>query len=137
MFKADHTAVAVTDLDDSRAFYTDELGGVVVSKPSRRFVEILLGDVRLHLVQAEEPGEPGHGPRIDHVCLRVETLEELDHLCRRLNASRRVARRGPYRVVESPPLGEGGGEHAEERPPTRTLYFYDPDGVGIEVRCYG
>ena len=136
MLKVDHTALAVTDLETSRAFYTTELGGVVVSKPSPRFVEILLGNIRLHLVQADGTAPLAAGPRIDHLCLAVERLDELHAMCRRLNACAAIAARGPYAVEDSPPLGLDGEEHAEERPPTKTLYFHDPDGLGLEVRCY-
>jgi catechol 2,3-dioxygenase-like lactoylglutathione lyase family enzyme len=139
MLRSDHTALAVRDLDRSRAFYLN-LGGRVVSKPSPNFLEIMLGDLRLHLVPtvardgatAVDEGAAG----IDHFCLSVASVRDLHALCERLNAFQRAIGGAPCELVGSPMLGEGFAGHAEERPPLKTLYMRDPDGIQLEIRAY-
>jgi catechol 2,3-dioxygenase-like lactoylglutathione lyase family enzyme len=135
MFRADHAALAVKNLSRSRTFY-EYLGARVVSRPSTRFVEVMLGNLRLHLVQAktfDPPREDAVG--IDHICVSVETFADLESVRDKLNASPLIAPFGPFHIQESPPLGPGQS-HSEERPPVRTLYAKDPDGIGLEIRCY-
>jgi catechol 2,3-dioxygenase-like lactoylglutathione lyase family enzyme len=135
MFLHDHVAMTVRDLDVSRAFYQD-LGGRVVSKPSPRFLEIVLGEIRLHIVPADGPDGATPASRIDHLCLRIASVEALEALGDRLNAHPLRAGRSACVVEDSPPLGEGGADHCEEYPPRKTLYFEDPDGIRLEVRAY-
>lgn len=137
MLRSDHTALAVKNLGLSREFY-EFLGGRVVSKPSPHFVEIMLGDLRLHIVRAPEPEErvSEKAPRIEHFCLSVDSTHELEKLRDRVNGCELIKHMGPFEIQESPPLGEGFAGHAEQRPPNRTLYMKDPDGIMIEVRCY-
>jgi len=141
MFLHDHVALTVKDLQASREFY-EYLGGQVVSKPSSGFTEIVLGEIRLHLVPTPE-AELGTGSdvalppsRIDHLCMRVATLEALAKMEEHINAHPRIAGRAECEVEDSPPLGEGGIDHCEERPPRKTLYFNDPDGIRLEIRAY-
>ena len=135
MLKQDHIAIAVSNFERSLEFYL-AIGAKVVSKPSEKFVEILLGDVRLHLILAKEQGaSPSSHPRLDHICLAVGSLLELTELSKLLNNTAAGQEYGPFLVQESPPLGPGQ-THAEERPPLATLYFRDPDGIGLETRCY-
>jgi catechol 2,3-dioxygenase-like lactoylglutathione lyase family enzyme len=135
-FLHDHVALTVRDLQVSREFYED-LGGRVVSRPSPAFMEIVLGDIRLHLVRAERGTEPGKpASRIDHLCLRVPSVADLALLEGMINAHPLVRGRPPCHVEESPPLGADRKEHCEERPPQKTLYFEDPDGIRLEVRAY-
>ncbi|MBX3232250.1 MAG: VOC family protein [Labilithrix sp.] len=135
MFVHDHVALTVKDLAVSRGFY-EYLGGRVVSKPSKAFMEIVLGEIRLHLVPAEGDTKAATAPRIDHLCLRVGSVDDLTSVEARVNAHPLLQGRAPCHVEDSPPLGEGGKEHAEERPPRKTLYFEDPDGIRLEVRAY-
>ena len=135
-FSHDHVALTVRDLEVSREFY-EYLGGRVVSRPSRGFMEIVLGDIRLHLVPDEGATQKkARAPRIDHLCLRVSSLEVLNEVERHVNAHPLLARKRPCVVEDSPPLGDGGKDHCEERPPRKTLYFQDPDGIRLEVRAY-
>jgi catechol 2,3-dioxygenase-like lactoylglutathione lyase family enzyme len=135
-FRHDHIALTVHDLQVSRTFY-EFLGGRVVSRPSRAFMEILLGDVRLHLIPAEAGSatQPA-STRIDHLCLQVSSVDDLASLQEMINGHPLLQGRNPCMVEDSPPLGEGGKEHCEERPPRKTLYFEDPDGIRLEVRAY-
>jgi catechol 2,3-dioxygenase-like lactoylglutathione lyase family enzyme len=135
MFLHDHVALTVKDLNVSRDFY-QSLGGHVVSKPSSGFLEIVLGEVRLHLVptSAAEDGRPSS--RIDHLCMRVGTVEDLTALQDVLRSHPLLTGRAPCEVEDSPPLGDGGKIHVEEHPPRKTLYFEDPDGIRLEVRAY-
>lgn len=135
MLKHDHIAIAVSNFERSLEFYLS-IGAKVVSKPSEKFVEILLGDVRLHLILSREQefASSSH-PRLDHLCLGVDSLLELNELAKKLNKTIAGQKHGPFLVQESPPLGPGQ-THAEERPPLATLYFRDPDGIGLEARCY-
>jgi len=135
LIKHDHIALAVKDFEKSLEFYLG-IGGSVVSKPSDKFVEILLGEVRLHLILAKDPAGPQiDSPRLHHLCLRVDSLLELNELTEHLNKTAAGKHFGPFLVQESPPLGPGQ-THSEERPPLATLYFRDPDGIGLEARCY-
>lgn len=136
VFKTDHTALAVGDLCASSAFY-QYLGGVVVSKPSPHFVEILLGDLRLHLVRATgEPAPSAARTGIDHFCLAVADIATLEEVCIRINNYPALAGRGPFAIEDSSPLGADLVEHSEQRPPLKTLYMQDPDGINIEIRTY-
>lgn len=135
-FRHDHVALTVKDLAVSREFY-EYLGGRVVSKPSAGFMEIVLGEIRLHLIPAEGGGaEAARSSRIDHLCLRVASLDVLGALQEHINAHPLLAGRAPCEVEDSPPLGEGGVDHCEESPPRKTLYFEDPDGIRLEIRAY-
>jgi catechol 2,3-dioxygenase-like lactoylglutathione lyase family enzyme len=136
MFKSDHTAFAVRDLSRSRAFY-EHLGGRIVSKPSPSFVEVMLGDLRLHMVQAttDAPAEGG-AAGIDHVCLAVEKVTDLEAVLERINAYPEIREHAHYELGDSPMLGKDFVEHAEERPPLKTLYFRDLDGIMLEIRAY-
>lgn len=135
-FSHDHIALTVKDLQVSREFY-EYLGGRVVSRPSTGFMEIVLGDIRLHLVpDSGAVQKTPRSPRIDHLCLRVSSLDALTEVEHHVNAHPLLAGRRPCEVEDSPPLGEGGMDHCEERPPRKTLYFADPDGIRLEVRAY-
>lgn len=136
MFRVDHAALAVQSLSRSRAFY-EYLGGKVVSRPSELFVEIMLGDLRLHLVKAENGDKaPVGSGGIDHLCVSVETLEQLETVRDLINGCPLLEGKGPFAIQESPKLSSDQCGHAEQRPPRRTLYARDPDGIALEIRCY-
>lgn len=135
MFLHDHVALTVRDLHVSREFY-EYLGGRVVSKPSAGFLEIVLGEIRLHFVPSNGGVEAHRQSRIDHLCLRVASVDALDAMQRHINAHPRLKDRAPCAVEDSPPLGDGGADHCEELPPRKTLYFEDPDGIRLEIRAY-
>lgn len=134
-FLHDHIALTVKDLAVSREFY-EYLGGRVVSKPSSGFMEIVLGEIRLHILPSEgDSTDVAPASRIDHLCLRVASLEDLASVHERIRAHPLIDGH-KFAIEDSPPLGEGGAEHCEERPPQKTLYFEDPDGIRLEVRAY-
>lgn len=146
LFVPDHIALSVKDLAASRRFY-EFLGGRVVSKPSKNFLEIMLGTQRIHLVPDAHTTfdflgnnakrENGETPRagIDHFCLTVASVTDLEFLACRLTDSP-FPGSSAVKLVESPKLGDGFSAHCEERPPLKTLYFSDPDGIALEVRAY-
>ena len=152
-FESDHIALNVTDQLRSRKFY-ELIGGRIVSKASPYFMEIVIGNQRLHIVTREGVTKDEKNtapavtvnpaivvaPPIDHFCLRVSNLVDLEALLNKLNGSPLLAderqRFGPLKIIDSPPLGAGADAQAEECPPLKTLYFRDPDGVGIEIRAY-
>lgn len=125
LFQADHLALHVKDLAVSRAYY-ERLGGRVVSKPSPHFLEIMLGNQRLHILPAARSAYEAERSGVNHFCLSVASLADLQRVAALVGAE----------IEESEMLGEGLAEHCEERPPLRTAYFADPDGIGIELRCY-
>lgn len=140
MFHQDHVAMFVKDLAASREFY-EYLGGRMVSKPSPNFLEIMLGEVRLHILPLPKNAgakESSNEPRIgiDHLCLRVASFEELVYMQAKINAFPSLQRHEPYVIEESPPLSSDRRTHCEERPPRMTLYFEDPDGIKLEIRAY-
>lgn len=140
MFRFDHAALNVVSLARSAEFY-QSLGAKVVSRPSPHFLEMVLGELRLHFVPISAASATNdeiyvNHSAIDHICLRVETVEELEKLCEKFNANRHIADFGPFEIRQSPPMGHGFQEHAEQSPPTKTLYAKDPDGIKLEVRYY-
>lgn len=138
MFKADHIALAVADLGRSRAFY-EALGGRVVSRPSPHFVELMLGNLRLHIVPRDQVSGPDSARPpvgLDHFSVSVDSVAALERLRDFLNTCPVVERFAPFAIEDSEMLGQGLAEHAEERPPAKTLYAKDPDGITLEVRCY-
>ncbi len=134
-FLTDHIALAVRDLAASRRFY-EALGGRTVSKPSPHFLEIMLGEQRLHfLPEARRDASVTDEVRIDHFCVAVESVTALEEYAACLRALPELEGRR-IEVEDSERLGAGLREHSEERPPLKTLYFADPDGIRIEVRAY-
>jgi len=135
LIKHDHIAIAVSNFEKSLEFYL-ALGAKIVSIPSDKFVEIVLGDIRLHLILAEESSSTQlDTPRLHHLCLCVDSFTELQLLTNQINNSTAGQKFGPFLIQESPPLGPNQ-THCEERPPLATLYFRDPDGIDFEARCY-
>lgn len=144
MFKNDHIAIFVKDVDISRHFY-EYIGGRVVSQPSNKFLEILLGEVRLHILPLPDqalanqplPAQALAGtPRLDHLCFQVESLDDLVFLQAKINSFPSPRPHEPYVIKDSPPLAMDGKSHCEQRPPRKTLYFEDPDGIKLEARAY-
>jgi len=137
LFKTDHTAFAVRDLEKSKAFY-EHLGGRVTSKPSPNFVELMLGELRLHMIRAGSDKRASNTAAcIDHISLSVGSIDELQKVQARVNAAPHLEGQGPFEIEDSTPLGVDFVDHAEERPPLKTLFFRDPDGITIEIRAYG
>lgn len=143
MIQTDHAAIAVRNLAQSQSFY-ERLGGITLSRPSKKFVEIELGDLRLHLVKMQkidvrelvesELSEAGC-PRIDHLCLKVGSMAEMKELKLRAEGHPACQRWALFSIIDSPPLGQFG-ESVEKTQPLKCMYLRDPDGISIEVRCY-
>lgn len=135
MFRFDHIALVVSDPERTAGFY-EALGGRRVSKPSPHFIEIMLGEVRLHITPAETSGGPPASAGLDHFCAFVNSAEELASVRDLVNQHPSTRRHGPVEIQQSPPMDAARTGHCEERVPTQTLYFRDPDGVQVEIRRY-
>ena len=147
-FSPDHIALVVKDPVVSVKFYC-ELGGVVTSKSSDTFCELELGGQRFHLIKASN-GSDASGrangvlqknladARIDHVCLSVESEDQLKALCAKLQSLSNLFPNSENWLslspIQPPSFGENG--HLEKIPPKWVVYFNDPDGISIEVRSY-
>jgi catechol 2,3-dioxygenase-like lactoylglutathione lyase family enzyme len=136
MFKNDHIAVYVSDLERSRHFYTTCFGAKVLSKPSSDFLELQIDEVRLHLLHTQTlqgpPAEARHCNGIAHFCLNVHSRADLEVLRDRIRVLNPVENT-PAEVKIASPIGDS---HVEAIPPMHVMYFKDPDGILIEIRAY-
>lgn len=137
MFQFDHIALTVADPARSAEFY-EHLGGLRVSKPSPHFIEIMLGQVRLHITAAAAvaPADPDSGAGINHFCATVSSVAQLAQLRDLINSHPQIMPHGRFEIQASPPMDAARTGHCEERVPTHTLYFRDPDGIHVEIRTY-
>lgn len=122
----DHIYITVSDLARSQAFY-DRLFLRVLGFRSNAFT--LGGDPHvqyynrhfgyvLRPAREAQPHEP-YAPGLHHLCLRVETVEDVRAVAAALNAEG-IAATAPAR-------------HAEYAPDYWATFFTDPDGVRLEV----
>jgi methylmalonyl-CoA/ethylmalonyl-CoA epimerase len=118
--KLDHIAIAVTNLEESLAFYRDQFGlkllevevveeqGVVVAK-------LDLGNTHLELMEPMKPDSPvgkfiqQRGPGLHHICVAVNSIK--DELANLKN-------HGAKLINEEPKIGAGGAQIAFIHPKT-------------------
>lgn len=120
--RLEHANICVTDVQASTDFYC-RLFGLEVSwegltDAGRRAVHVRRGDTYLSLFEAGTAGRASlgyHAAGYNHVGFEVH---DLDDYRQRLQA------------MEVPLKGE------EDYAPGRRLYFYDPDGIEIELVEY-
>ena len=120
--RLEHVNLTVSDLDRSEAFYRDVLGLRVrwrgLTSDGRRAVHIGDDDMYLALFQAEASGtlEPEYEKvGFNHLGFVVRDLDE----------------------VRSRLAAQGITPHLEaDYDPGVRLYFYDPDGVEVELVTY-
>lgn len=116
--KLDHIAIAVTNLEESLAFYRDQFGlecvevevveeqGVVVAK-------LNLGNTHLELLEPMKPDTPvgkflqKKGPGLHHICVAVNSIK--DELANLKN-------QGAKLIDEEPKIGAGGAQVAFVHP---------------------
>jgi methylmalonyl-CoA/ethylmalonyl-CoA epimerase len=116
--KVDHIAIAVTNLEESLAFYRDQFGldctqvevveeqGVVVAK-------LDLGNVHIELLEPMKPDTPvgkfiqQRGPGLHHICVAVNSIK--DEIANLKNHGARM-------IDNEPKIGAGGAQIAFVHP---------------------
>jgi glyoxylase I family protein len=108
--KLNHTAIRVSDLDRSRAFYEKLLGMRQAPRPDLGFpgTWYALGEAQLHLIQIPKHGA-GLDPADPHFAIEVEDFD---------GAKRSLAEQG-IEFVEF----------------VGALWIHDPDGYTVELRA--
>ena len=130
----DHFNVPVRDLNVARRFYCDVLGGAVIAEPSWRrheagrvrgaHLDIQLFNDEGHINAYWQPwGQPLPDQVFPHRAFRVPTAAKLDEMKARLDAA----------GVPSILTTRQAVEHGALTPVS--LYFRDPDGNQLELRC--
>jgi methylmalonyl-CoA/ethylmalonyl-CoA epimerase len=124
----EHIGIAVKDLEEAMHIYTDLLGlkleGTgVVEEQKIRFATILVGDVKIELVQSTHPDGPigkfieKRGPGIHHIAFRVDNIDK---------ALKKLSAQGVNLIDEKARIGAAG---------TRMAFIHpkDMNGVLIEL----
>jgi catechol 2,3-dioxygenase-like lactoylglutathione lyase family enzyme len=131
----DHFNVPVRDLNVSRKFYCDILGGVVLMEPVWRptegggrnrgaHLDIQLFDGDGHINAYWQPwGQPAPDQMFPHRAFRVASAAKLDEIIGRLAQTRVPAILATRQAA------------AEGVPVPVALYVRDPDGNQLELRC--
>lgn len=139
-----HVAIQTADLDGSVSWYREFLGcrqAWSLSEFSeltrgrlpgiRRLTELVLGDVRLHLI--ERDGRPATGPDVSivefqHLCLSVEEPADLVTLRRRWFD---LFESGRYAFA----LDDWPTEVVTDGDGVQSFYAFDPNGLELEFTC--
>ena len=125
----DHVYITVSDLDRSRAFYDTVFLGVL---GFRRNAFTLGGDQHLQYYNRHfgyvlrparvlQPHEP-YAPGLHHLCLRVDSVDEVRAVSAALNAAG---------IAATP-----AALHDQYAPDYWAIFFTDPDGIRLEVTNY-
>lgn len=112
--KVDHVGVAVSNLDEALAIYTDLLGlklhGTEVVEEQKVKVAFLpVGDTEIELLESTDPEGPiakfieKRGQGMQHIAFRVDDIEE---------ALEQMKRKGVRLIDEKPRYGAGGARIA-------------------------
>jgi catechol 2,3-dioxygenase-like lactoylglutathione lyase family enzyme len=114
----DHINIRTTDLDRTRAFFTDVLGLTVGWRPDFEFPGAWLyageKDV-VHLVEVKRAHTPSEGSSLDHFAFTIDDFEDAR---RRLDAA-----------------GIGYRETAAPNGGIRQFFLTEGNGVTIELNC--
>lgn len=116
--KVDHIGIAVSNLEETLAFYRDVLGlevqGTEVVEEQKVKVAFLpLGDTEIELLESTEPDGPiarfieKNGEGIQHVAFKVDDIEE---------AIASMKAKGMRMIDETPRYGAGGARIAFVHP---------------------
>ena len=134
LLRLDHFNVPVRDLNVARRFYCDVLGGIVIMEPNWRpheagryrgaHLDIQLFNDEGHINAYWQPwGQPAPDQLFPHRAFRVLSAAKLDELIGRMENAR-----VPYVLVTRQDVLEGATVPV-------SLYFRDPDGNQLELRC--
>ena len=126
----DHIYLAVSDLGRARAFYDVVLGEVLGFERGEPFS--LDGEAHVHYynhlfgvvlrpARHAAPHDP-YAPGMHHLCLRVESREDVERVAAELDARGIAA--SPARL------------YPEYAPDYVATFFNDPDGIRLEVTNY-
>ena len=115
-----HLVLNVKDVETSVKFYTEILGFEIALERPGFGTFLTCGKIHhdLALFQAAPdaaPVTPG-GLGLNHMALQVEDFEVLTEYYHRLNEL-------------------GIVDHSVDHMMTKSIYFHDPDGIGIELFC--
>jgi catechol 2,3-dioxygenase len=114
-----HVHLKVSDLDRSEAFYRDAVGLEVTERVGGSFVFMSFGSSHHHLALQGHPDAPAADPEalgLYHFAIEVEDEAELGRAVDQLRAA----------DIEFAAVDHGI---------SKSLYFSDPDGHGVEVYC--
>ena len=114
----DHINIRTTELEETRAFFTDVLGLSVGWRPDFPFGGTWLyagGKDVVHLVEVKKPHAPSEGSSLDHFAFTIDDFEDAR---RRLDAAGMT-----YRETAAP----NGG--------IRQFFLTELNGVTIELNC--
>jgi catechol 2,3-dioxygenase-like lactoylglutathione lyase family enzyme len=111
-----HVSMAVTDVENAAAFYSDLLGLKVVSRPGNGGINLGLGTSFLGLYKLPNPGT------VNHFCIGVDNFDP-DAIAAKLTARGLKAR-----VDRNPANRTSGGDQ---------LYFVDPDNTNVQLGANG
>jgi methylmalonyl-CoA/ethylmalonyl-CoA epimerase len=114
ILKVDHIGIAVNNIEEAKAFYTDILGiphagneTVAAQKVTTAFFPV--GEAEVELLESTAPDGPiakfieSKGQGIQHIAFRVENIEE---------ALEELKAKGVRLIDEKPRLGAGGAKIA-------------------------
>ncbi len=119
-FSIDHLAIAVTDLEESEAFYRDVVGLKQIEEPFGvgRHAWFDLGQVELHVIRAAD--ERRKRNLSNHLCLSVNDMDQF------------IGRITSHGVQFYDASGNPG--EINIRPDgIHQIYITDPDGYWIEI----
>jgi catechol 2,3-dioxygenase-like lactoylglutathione lyase family enzyme len=136
LLQLDHFNVPVRDLNVARRFYCEVLGGVVIAEPSWRrhdggrargaHLDVQLFNDEGHINAYWQPwGQPAPDQLFPHRAFRVPNAAKLDELIARLKSA------GVPSILATRNDAQEGAEVPV------SLYFRDPDGNQLELRCQG
>jgi len=114
-----HVHLKVSDLDRSEAFYSDALGLEVTERVGGSFVFMSFGGAHHHLALQGHPDAPRADPEglgLYHFAVEVGDEQELVQVIDRLR-------------------DVGIDFAAVDHGISKSVYFSDPDGNGVEVYC--
>jgi catechol 2,3-dioxygenase len=114
-----HVHLKVSDLERSEVFYRDALGLEVTERVGGSFVFMSFGGSHHHLALQGHPDAPRADPEelgLYHFAIEVEDEEELARAVDRI------------RMVE---IDFAAVDHGI----SKSVYFSDPDGHGVEIYC--